>query len=84
MDFGEEIVKKTDDDLNQFQHQYDDNRFMDHMNEHLVTTTAGIHVHEQQHVQHYDDDEDDEPELANKIDFAEKNAFSKFQIKFNW
>lgn len=66
LDYVEEIVKKSDD-IDQIQHQFEDNRFMDHMSDHLVTTTAGIHVHEQQsHVEHFDDDE---PELPNKIDF---------------
>lgn len=58
---------------------------MDNMSDHLVTTTAGIHSHEQQqHQSPFDVDDDDEPELANKIDFAEKlismNEFSKLTI----
>lgn len=72
MDYVEEIVKKSEDIE---QHQFDDNRFVENLTEHLIHTTADVNVHVPQQLEHFVDEDDDEPELANKIDFAEKNEF---------
>lgn len=68
----DDIVKKSDDDID-FQHPYEDNRFVDNMNEHFVNSTmADVNV-----AQAHDHFYDDEPELRNKIDFAEKKEYRK-------
>lgn len=64
---SEVLVKKSDNN-DDIQHPFEDNRFMDH--EHF---TAAANHFEQQN-EHY---EDDEPELPNKIDFAEKKDYGE-------
>lgn len=69
----DDIVKKPDDGVD-FQHQpiqYEDNRFVDNMTEHFVSsTTADVNVPTAM-----DNFYDDEPELRNKMDFAEKKPY---------
>lgn len=69
-DISEGLVKKPEQDA-EIPHQFEDNRFMEHVSDHFVNTVADNHFELQN--EHF---EDDEPELANKIDFAEKKVFS--------
>lgn len=70
------LVKKPDEN-DDIQRPFEDNRFMDHVDDHFVNTAAANHYEQQN--EHF---EDDEPELANKIDFAEKKDYSKFNRRF--
>lgn len=70
------LVKKPDEN-DDIQHPFEDNRFMDHVDDHFVNTAAANHYEQQN--EHF---EDDEPELANKIDFAEKKDYSEFNRQF--
>lgn len=67
----DDIVKKADADAD-FQHPFDDNRFVDH---HFVSsTTTDVSAAAQGFGHFYDD----EPELRNKMDFAEKEAYREW------
>lgn len=76
MDIHELLVKKPDE-IDDIQHSFEDNRFMDHVNDHFVNTAAANHYEQQN--EHF---EDDEPELPNKIDFAEKKNYSMLKSQF--
>lgn len=82
MDISETIVKKPEENDDNIQHSFDDNRFVDHVNEHFVNAAAANHFEQQN--EHF---EDDEPELPNKIDIAEKRDYSKWilntELHFN-
>lgn len=71
MDISEMLVKKPEENEN-IAHPFEDNRFMDHVNDHFVSSAAANHFEQQN--EHF---EDDEPELPNKIDFAEKKDYGK-------
>ncbi|XP_031630592.1 uncharacterized protein LOC116345413 [Contarinia nasturtii] len=72
VDISETLVKKPEENDNNIQHSFDDNRFVDHVNEHFVNAAAANHFEQQN--EHF---EDDEPELPNKIDFAEKKDYNE-------
>lgn len=65
------LVKKPEENDN-IPHPFEDNRFMDNVSDHFVSSAATNHFEQQN--EHF---EDDEPELPNKIDFAEKKDYGK-------
>lgn len=67
-----DITEKKSEENDDIQHAFEDNRFVDHVNDHFVNTAAANHFEQQN--EHF---EDDEPELPNKIDFAEKKDYRK-------
>lgn len=72
------LVKKSEEN-DDIQHPFEDNRFVDHVSDHFVNTAAANHFEQQN--EHF---EDDEPELPNKIDFAEKKDYRKFYFPKNF
>lgn len=64
---------KKPNENDDIQHPFEDNRFMEHAGDHFVNITATNHSEQQN--EYF---EDNEPELPNKIDFAEKKHFSEF------
>lgn len=78
VDITETLVKKSEENDNDLPHPFEDNRFMDHVSEHHFVNTAAANHFEQQN-EHF---EDDEPELPNKIDFAEKKDYRKLNRFF--
>lgn len=76
VDISDTLVKNPEE-IDDIQHAFEDNRFIDHVSDHFVNTgAANRSEHQNEHF------EDDEPELPNKIDFAEKREFSKFSDSF--
>lgn len=68
----EMLVKKPEENVN-MQNPFEDNRFMDHVSDHFMNSAAANHFEQQN--EHF---EDDEPELPNKIDFAEKKVYGEY------
>lgn len=66
-------VKKPDEN-DSVQNPFEDNRFIDHhVNDHFMNSAAANYFEQQN--EHF---ADDEPELPNKIDFAEKENYSEY------
>lgn len=76
MNISEMLVKKPEEiDINP--NPFEDNRFMDNVSDHFVSSVAANHFEQQN--EHF---EDDEPELPNKIDIAEKKSYGMFSHQF--
>lgn len=69
-------VKKPDGN-DSVQNPFEDNRFIDHVNDHFMNSAAANYFEHQN--EHFTDDE---PELPNKIDFAEKEDYSEYLFIF--
>lgn len=73
IDISEEMHVKKPDENDSLQNPFEDNRFIDHVNDHFMNSAAANYFEQQN--EHF---ADDEPELPNKIDFAEKENYSKY------
>lgn len=73
IDISEELHVKKSDENDSVQNPFEDNRFIDHVNDHFMNSAAANYFEQQN--EHF---ADDEPELPNKIDFAEKENYSEY------
>lgn len=81
IDISDEMHVKKPEENDSVQNPFEDNRFIDHVNDHFMNSAAAAEAvatnyFEQQH-EHF---ADDEPELPNKIDFAEKENYSEYMF----
>lgn len=76
IEISDEMHVKKPDENDSVQNPFEDNRFIDHVNDHFMNSASAANYFEQQN-EHF---ADDEPELPNKIDFAEKENYSKYSF----
>lgn len=77
LDISEEMHVKKPEENDSVQNPFEDNRFIDHASDHFMNSTAASYFEQQN--EHF---ADDEPELPNKIDFAEKKDYSEYVLWF--